>query len=69
MVLIIGGYDWGWTWTGFTGNTFRDWLDLMIAPFLIPAAAKIVHAYHTSGRAASAANVRHERVVRISLPQ
>lgn len=43
-VLVVGGYRWGWTWTGFTGNSFRDWLELMIAPFLLPISIKIVHA-------------------------
>jgi hypothetical protein len=38
VLLVVGGYSWGWTWTGFTGNPFRDWLDLMIAPFLLPVA-------------------------------
>lgn len=51
-VLLVGGYRWGWTWTGFTGNTFRDWLDLMIAPFLLPLACRVVHAYHSSARVA-----------------
>ena len=46
-VLVIGGYDWGWTWTGFTGNSFRDWLTLMIAPFLLPVSLKVVHAMHS----------------------
>jgi hypothetical protein len=50
-VLLIGGYQWAWTWTGFTGNSFHDWLDLMIAPFLLPLSCRIVHAYHASGRA------------------
>lgn len=52
VVLLIGGYDWGWTWTGFTGNSFHDWLALMIAPFLLPLSCRLLHAYHTSGRAA-----------------
>lgn len=51
-VLLLGGYRWGWTWTGFTGNSFRDWLDLMIAPFLLPLSCRVVHAYHCSPRAA-----------------
>ncbi len=51
-VLLIGGYDWGWAWTGFTGNSFHDWLALMIAPFLLPLSCRLVHAYHTSGRVA-----------------
>lgn len=50
-VLLVGGYRWGWTWTGFTGNSFRDWLDLMIAPFLLPLSCRVVHAYHSSPRA------------------
>ena len=54
-VVLVGGYRWGWTWTGFTGNTFHDWLDLMIAPFLVPLAARSVHAYHTSPRTSKAA--------------
>jgi len=57
-VLLVGGYRWGWTWTGFTGNSFHDWLDLMIAPFLVPLSARIVYAYHTSGRGAKPARSR-----------
>jgi len=49
VVLVIGGYRWGWTWTGFTGNTFHDWLVLMIAPCLLPAALKVVHTLHIIG--------------------
>ncbi len=37
VIVIIGGYGWGWEWTGFVGNTFRDWLGLLIAPFVVPA--------------------------------
>jgi hypothetical protein len=42
-VVIIGGYEGPWRWTGFTGNTFRDWLALLIAPFLLPAACRWFH--------------------------
>jgi hypothetical protein len=68
-VLVVGGYRWGWTWTGFTGNTFRDWLDLMIAPFLLPVALKVVHALHDM-RAASVARgsaMPEEFVVHVSI--
>jgi hypothetical protein len=65
-VLVIGGYHWGWTWTGFTGNTFRDWLDLMIAPFLLPVALKVVHTLHVV-RAAPSNLRRDDYVVEISL--
>ncbi|HEY7928167.1 MAG TPA: hypothetical protein VIG86_12220 [Candidatus Dormibacteraeota bacterium] len=36
VIVIIGGYGWGWEWTGFVGS-FRDWLGLLIAPFVVPA--------------------------------
>jgi hypothetical protein len=45
-VVVIGGYHWNWRWTGFTGNTLRDWFDLLVAPFLLPAALKAVYARH-----------------------
>jgi len=35
--VVIGGYRLHWAWTGFEGNTFRDWLSLLIVPFLLPA--------------------------------
>jgi len=37
VVVVIGGYQLNWAWTGFQGNTFRDWLSLLIVPFLLPA--------------------------------
>lgn len=40
VLVVLGGYYWRWSWTGFTGNTFRAWLDLLIAPFLLPAACR-----------------------------
>jgi hypothetical protein len=40
VLVIIGGYGEHWAWTGFEGNTFHDWLDLLIAPFLLPAACR-----------------------------
>ena len=32
VVLVIGGYRLGWEWTGFTGNTLWDWLELLVLP-------------------------------------
>lgn len=32
LVLAYGGYFLGWNWTGFDGNTFWDWLSLLITP-------------------------------------
>jgi hypothetical protein len=38
VVAIVGGYAYGWHWTGFKGNTLFDWLQLFIAPLLLPLA-------------------------------
>jgi len=35
-ITIIGGYAWGWTWTGYQGNTLWDWLGLLLLPLLVP---------------------------------
>jgi hypothetical protein len=34
--LVIAGYLVPWTWTGFTGNTAWDWLQLLLLPVLLP---------------------------------
>jgi hypothetical protein len=34
--LVVAGYTLDWGWTGFQGNTFFDWLHLLIAPLLLP---------------------------------
>src|SRR6476620_8280718 len=35
-VLVFLGYVAPWDWTGFTGNTFLDWVQLLILPILFP---------------------------------
>lgn len=67
LLLVIGGYHWGWNWTGFTGNTFRDWLDLMIAPFLLPVALKVVHTLHVVRGARHTSAPPSDFVVQISV--
>ncbi len=67
VVLVLGGYHWGWTWTGFTGNTFRDWLDLMIAPFLLPVALKVVHTLHVVRSLKHASAASSHVVVQVSV--
>ncbi len=47
VVLVVGGYALGWTWTGFPGNTVWDWLRLLLVPFALPAALTW---YQISGR-------------------
>jgi hypothetical protein len=34
--LVVAGYLVPWTWTGFTGNTAWDWLQLLLLPVLLP---------------------------------
>jgi uncharacterized membrane protein len=36
VVAIVGGYVGHWHWTGFRGNTLFDWIQLFIAPLLLP---------------------------------
>lgn len=35
-VTVAGGYDFGWRWTGYAGNTLWDWLQLLLLPVVIP---------------------------------
>ncbi len=35
-VMVFGGYVLDWKWTGFHGNTLRDWLHLLLVPFVLP---------------------------------
>jgi hypothetical protein len=37
--LVIAGYLIPLTWTGFTGNTLWDWLELMLLPLVLAAAS------------------------------
>ena len=39
-VLLIGGYGFNWSWTGFAGNTLWDWLHLLLVPAAIPLAVR-----------------------------
>jgi hypothetical protein len=34
--VILGGYEWGWNWTGLHGNTLWDWLHLLLLPVAVP---------------------------------
>jgi len=36
IVIVIGGYAVPWAWTGFTGNTLWNWLNLLFLPLLLP---------------------------------
>jgi hypothetical protein len=36
VALVLVGYLKPWTWTGFTGNTLWDWIQLLAVPLLVP---------------------------------
>jgi hypothetical protein len=36
VAIVIGGYLGHWSWTGFTGNTLWNWLNLLFLPLLVP---------------------------------
>jgi hypothetical protein len=36
VALVVGGYLGKWSWTGFTGNTLWNWLNLLFLPLLLP---------------------------------
>jgi hypothetical protein len=36
--LVLAGYLAPWTWTGFTGNTLWDWLELALLPLVLSTA-------------------------------
>jgi hypothetical protein len=38
VILVVGGYQLDWSWTGFQGNKLWDWLNLLVLPFAVPAA-------------------------------
>lgn len=37
IILLFGGYAWGWKWTGFKENSLWDWFSLLTTPFAITA--------------------------------
>lgn len=50
LVAIVGGYHEHWHWTGFRGNTFFDWIQLFIAPLVLPfVLVPVVEARMTPG--------------------
>jgi len=39
VCLVLAGYLVPWEWTGFTGNTLWDWLELALLPVVLATAA------------------------------
>jgi hypothetical protein len=38
-ILVVAGYVVPWTWTGFSGNTLWDWLNLALLPVVVASSA------------------------------
>lgn len=36
LAFVLGGYLASWRWTGFTGNTLWNWMQLLFLPLLVP---------------------------------
>lgn len=49
LVALVGGYAFGWTWTGFAGNTLWDWLHLLLLPLVVTAAEPLFSTYRDEG--------------------
>jgi len=49
-VLVLLGYLVPWAWTGFTGNTLWDWLELALLPLVVGTASLWADRGWPSGR-------------------
>jgi hypothetical protein len=47
-LLSLPGYAVPWRWTGVTGNTLWDWIELLVVPFALPVTVTLVlhHSRH-----------------------
>jgi hypothetical protein len=45
-LLSVPGYVVPWRWTGVTGNTLWDWIELIVVPFALPVTVTMV-LHHT----------------------
>jgi hypothetical protein len=64
VVTVVGGYEGGWTWTGYEGNTLWDWLQLGLGPLAVSTLIVPSLTAFVSGRAHSRADDEKEREAR-----
>ena len=62
-VTVIGGYALRWTWTGYSGNTLWDWLEMLLVPLVFPTILLPFLLKWVSGNAAKRAAMAHEAPV------
>ena len=63
IVTVIGGYALRWTWTGYSGNTLWDWLQMLLVPLVFPTILLPFLLKWVSGNAAKRAAMAHEAPV------
>ena len=63
IVTVIGGYALRWTWTGYSGNTLWDWLEMLLVPLVFPTILLPFLLKWVSGNAAKRAAMAHEAPV------
>ena len=63
VVTVIGGYALQWTWTGYSGNTLWDWLQMLLVPLVFPTILLPFLLKWISGNAAERAATAHEAPV------
>ena len=49
VLLAVPGYTVPWRWTGVTGNTLWDWIELLVVPFALPVTVTLVLHHTRSG--------------------
>ena len=63
IVTVIGGYALRWTWTGYSGNTLWEWLEMLLEPLVFPAILLPFLLKWVSGNAAKRAAMAREAPV------
>ena len=48
-LVAVPGYVVPWRWTGVTGNTLWDWIELLVVPFALPVTVTLVLHHTRSG--------------------
>lgn len=67
-ILAIGGYMLNWSWTGFKGNTFWDWLNLLLLPVVLTVVTAWFSASSTSEKGALGASL-NQRLIQEDLAE
>ncbi len=63
VLTVIGGYLLRWTWTGYSGNTLWDWLQLLLLPLVFPAFLLPALLNRVSGDAAGRASEARQAII------